>query len=48
MLQPGFGLDVVISRMLNFRGQIDFRSLGYTPSYTEPRLWFGVSTSLGK
>jgi hypothetical protein len=48
MLQPGFGLDVVISPKLNLRGQIDFRSLRYDSSYTEPRFWFGVSMNLGQ
>jgi hypothetical protein len=48
-LQPGFGVDVPFSPMLNFRAQIDFRNLRYTgDSVNEQRFWFGVSAKLGK
>jgi len=48
VLQPGFGVDVPFSPALNFRAQIDLRSLRYTgSSVNEQRFWFGISAKIG-
>ena len=46
--QPGFGVDVRINDVLDFRGQVDIRSLRFEDgSLNEQRFWFGVSIKIG-
>jgi hypothetical protein len=46
-LQPGAGVDVVVSPTLNFRAQIDFRSVRDNgETFNEQRFTFGVSMPL--
>jgi hypothetical protein len=48
VLQPGFGVDVPFSPALNFRAQIDLRSLRYSGgNVNEQRFWFGISAKIG-
>jgi hypothetical protein len=46
--QPGAGVDVVISPTLNFRAQVDFRSVRDNgDTFNEQRYTFGVSMPVG-
>ncbi|MEO8482417.1 MAG: hypothetical protein ABI634_09430 [Acidobacteriota bacterium] len=47
-LQPGVGVDIPINETLNFRAQIDFRTVRVDgASFNEQRYTFGVSLPVG-
>ena len=47
-LQPGVGVDIPINPTLNFRAQIDFRTVRVDgASFNEQRYSFGVSMPVG-
>jgi len=46
--QPGFGIDVKLNDVLDFRGQFDIRVLRFIDeNINEQRFWFGVSIKIG-
>jgi hypothetical protein len=46
--QPGFGVDVKLNDVVDFRGQFDIRVLRFIDgNINEQRFWFGVSIKIG-